>query len=66
MILFVRGKGEKQYRRANGGETPHINPKKGWRKGLKYTTWSGEVFIIDSVDAEKRSGELRLHATRVK
>lgn len=66
MILFVKNKNEKQYHRASGDEAPHINPKKGWRKGMKYTTWAGKVFVIDSVDAEKRSGELRLHVTRVK
>ena len=66
MILFVRDKNAKQYRHASGGEIPHINQKNGWRKGMKYTTWNGSVFIIDSVDAEKKNGKLRLHATRIK
>lgn len=66
MILFVRNKGEKQYHQARGGQTPHINPKNGWRKGMKFTTWFGETFIIDAIDAEKKYGELRIHATRIK
>lgn len=66
MILFVRMQHEKQYHAAYGGDAPHINPKKGWRKGMKYTTWTGKVFVIDSVDVNKKNGELRLHATQIK
>ena len=66
MILFVKLLGEKQYHTTYSSNGPHIKPKKGWRKGMKYTTWSGDVFIIDSVDVHKKSGELRLHATQIK
>lgn len=65
MILFARDKDCKQYHRAHGGESPHINPRKGWRRGMKYTTWANGVYIVDSVDTDK-SGELRLHVTRIK
>ena len=71
MFVYVRNKGEKQYHGAYRSDQPHISPKKGWRKGMKYTTWTGEVYIIDTVDVSKSlkhgtAGELKLYATRVK
>lgn len=48
------------------GATPPRSPKNGWKKGKKYTTCTGNIFLIDEVDTEKKSGELRLHVTRVK